>query len=249
MILVLNVFSSNNSFMPELNAEKLKKKAIFFGFEDVLVPGKVDKNIDLNEVKKILSNLQTLQNKFNLHVVVISGYSQKIGEKKLKEFSLEKFFNPDFVFFVSKNYLSSMQEIDRKRYEVAIKKDPNYKDEYFKQYVIQKFSKDHNISKKQMIYIGHDVWVEGFYTRRFSQIDFALIKSAYSQRGEKAQEPIKHLFYIQRKWKDIQKLLTLDELKAEYSQLDNYVTTVMKEKLFEGTKLEGLVNKSLKRNS
>lgn len=233
--------------MPELNASSLKRKAIVLGFEDVLIPGKVEQNIDMKEVKKILSNLQELSKKFNLHVAVVSGYSEKIGQAKLKEFGLENFFEPDFVFFVSKHYLDSMQEIDKKRYADAIKKNPNYKDEYFKQYIIQRFSRDHNIPKNEIVYVGHDIWLEGFYTRRFSQIDFALIKSAYSHIGEKANEQVHHLVYINRTWNDIKKLLMTDNLKAEYSNLDAYVDNVIKEKLFEGTKIEGLVKKTIKK--
>ena len=232
--------------MPELNAFTLKKKAIIFGFEDVLIPGKVEKSIDLNEVKKILTNLEMLRKKSGLHVVVISGYSQKIGEQKLKQYGLEKFFAPEFIFFVSKDYLNSMEEVDRKRYEESIKKNPSYKDEFFKQFVIEKFSKEHNIPKELMVYVGHDIWLEGFYTRRFSGIDFALIRSAHSHIGQRKPEEVKNLVYINRTWNDIKKLLMHETLGAKYEHLDNYVQNTIKEKLFEGTKLEGLVKKTIK---
>ncbi|MDD5163943.1 MAG: hypothetical protein PHD95_07115, partial [Candidatus ainarchaeum sp.] len=74
-----------------LNDAQLKKKAVFFGLDNVLVPGEVDSKVNAKEVEKILKNLRELQkNCKNFFWGIVSGYTKEKGLEKLKKHGLEK---------------------------------------------------------------------------------------------------------------------------------------------------------------
>lgn len=230
-----------------ISEKQLKKRVIFFGLEDVLVPGRVDESIDLKEVQKILSKISGLAKKFKgFHIVLITGYSEKKAKEKIKHFGLGKFFPPEKIFWVTQKYIDSKADIDKQLYLQKIKKDPCFKDEYFKQKIIQEIGEKLGARKEEMLFICHDVWSEGFYTRRFSGIDFALISSAHSRLDKKEERRINGLTYIERKWADVRELLIGKKPKPSYEYLDNYVHDTIKEEFF-GDKLEKLGRSIVKR--
>lgn len=216
----------------------LAKKCLVFGFEDVLVPGSIEKDLKLNDVLEILKNLKKLEEKFpRFRFFAITGYSADEALKRLEKYGLKEFFPEGRLFFVNKEYLAGREEIDRKLYEQNLKKNPEFKDEYFKQVVIEEIQKKFDYKPEEMVFVGHDLWTEGYYTLRFSKIDFALIRSAHSSLGEKKAGEIKNLIYIERDWKDIEKLVKGEFPKPDYALLEKFVLNKMKEKLFEGTQL------------
>ena len=46
-----------------ISEKQLKKRAVFFGLDDVLIPGCVDAKVNAKEVEKILRNLEAVQKK------------------------------------------------------------------------------------------------------------------------------------------------------------------------------------------
>lgn len=224
-----------------LKEQGLKKKVIVLGLEDVLVPGKVVKKVNGKEVEKILKNLKKLHKKIpRFQYFLVSGLREKQAKKLAKKYNLDKYFEEQNMYFVTEKYIWEKKEIDKKLYMQNIEKNERFKDEFFKQYVIDLLEKELKIGKHEMLYIGHDVWSEGFYTHRFSKIDFALIKSSYSHLDEKKEFLVKGLTYIERKWKDVKKLIEGKNPKPDYSGLEKFVYNTMKEALFKGTKMEGI---------
>lgn len=223
-----------------LETKKLVKKALFLGVEDVLVPGKVDSTVDNKAVKEILQNLSQLEKKVpDFRFFILTGYNQKIGSELLKKYGLDSFCPEKRCFFVNPDYLASKEKIDREIYAAELKKDPLFKDEYFKQIRVNQLSEKLSIPKEKMVMIGHDLFFGAFYTNRFSGIDFALIRSAVSMRGQKFQQPlVKGLTYINRAWPDIRKLLMGQFPAADYSSLKNMIQSLLARELVSGQTVE-----------
>lgn len=213
----------------------LRKTALFLCMEDVLVPGKIDSGVDAAEVRKILGNLHRMEEKNALTMVLISGYCEKIAKRLVGKFGLGSFFRGENIFSVTEDYINSKAEIDREMHLANLKKDASFKDEYFKQHIIRQFL-EKGIPKEQMLLIGHDAWTDGFYTMRFSGIDFALVREAYSERHKAARERVKGLVYIKRKWGDIRRVIK-NFPKPDYSALDRHCYETMKEHLLGDAKI------------
>ncbi|MFH1255948.1 MAG: hypothetical protein V1494_01515 [Candidatus Diapherotrites archaeon] len=218
--------------MVSIKREQLKKKAVFLGFEDVLVPGAINEKVDAKKVKEILKNLKALEEKGLLNLVLLVGYKKEKAIKLVKESGLYAFFKPENIFTVTEEYLASKEEIDRKRYEKSLAENPDFKDEFLKQVAIKEFLEKKGIEREEALLIGHDLLTDAFYTREFSKIDVALVKGALSERHEKAKRLVKGTPYIKREWTDVLKLLTGKGKKPEYPLLKAYIYTRLKEQLF-----------------
>lgn len=221
----------------------LKKKAILFALEDVLIPGNVDKKVSREKVEQILGNLSDMEEKGLVRLFLITGLDKKVAVKKIQKYGLKKYFKKENIFYVTKEYISQKDKIDKKRYFDSLKEDPEFNDDYFKQYIINKIIDEGRIPKEEMLFVGHDLITDGFYTIRFSGIDFALLKESLSERNEKAKHKIKGLVYIKREWKDVRKALYAKLPEPDYRILDNHVFEQMKQRLFEGTELQPFIGR------
>lgn len=229
--------------MTDLAFADLKKTAIIFGLEDILIPGTIEPTLNMEEVHHLLKELSELERKYEndgFHIFLMTGLPSAVAMKKIHEHKLGEYFKAGHVFSVDQDYLMSKEEIDRSLYQKNIEKNPHFKDEYFKQVMIEKIAKDFNIEKEKMILIGNDVWTEGYYTCRFSKIDFAIIKSASASLGEKKEGLIPGVVYIERTWDAIQKILLEPIPPHDCVALEKFVFKIMGEKLTEGTAIGGL---------
>ena len=206
----------------------MKKSLVFLGLDDVLIPGKIEAEIDLTEVKFILEKLRE-----ESRPVLLTGYKEDIAREKIEQHDLAQYFDKEAIHFVDKFYVESKAEEDRKRYYEFIEKDPFFKDEYFKQTVIERYSTEKGIPKGEMVLVGHDLWFDGFYTMRFSKIDFALIKSANSLRGEKSERIVEGVTYIERTWEEFKDLLAGNKGEADLKALDKFVFDYLKDQMMD----------------
>lgn len=224
-----------------LDTQKLEKKCLILGLEDVLVPGKVEKKVNGKEVKEILSNLEKLEKAVpDFHFFISSGHSEQNALDLMKKNGLEKWFSKERCFFVTPEYVEEKEDVDKNLYKKYVEKDPLFKDEFIKQKVVEKLIEKYHFSKEQMVLVGHDLWFAAFYTTRFSGIDFALIKSAFSVRHEKESALVKGLVYISRTWSDIRKLLSGGFPKAEYAFLNAHIQSLLQKELLSRETMEKL---------
>ena len=207
-----------------ISESDVKKKAVFFGLEDTLAPGQVDKNVDLEEVKRILSNLFRLREKFPFfEFCLLSGRKTERALATAKESGLDTMFPEGNIFGVSAQYLSEKNEIDRERYEKAVAQNQDYKDEFSKQKAIEDFLALKGIGIHEAVLVDHDVWTGAFYTMRFSKVDFALVEEAYSFNSQPKEDRVKGLTYIHRNWDDILGLVLGKKGNADNSALQKFV--------------------------
>jgi hypothetical protein len=217
-----------------LNEKQLKKKAVFFGLDDVLIPGCIDAKVNAKEVEKILQNLQALQKKCkNFFWGIVSGYTKEKGLEKLKEFGLDKFYSEENFFFVTQDYIEGKTDFDREVHKKGLEKDACFQDEFFKKILIEKEIAKRGISKEETIFVGHDALFDAYYLWKFGKIDCALLKESFSEKHKKRKEKIKTLIYIKRNWEDIQKLLLGKYKKPDYAFLETAIVLAIKEELLD----------------
>ena len=225
-----------------LSDNQLKKKAIFFGLDDVLVPGAIDQKVNKKEVEKILENLQELQKHCkNFFWGIVSGYTKEAGMEKLREFGLDKFYSERHFFFVESDYIDSKHEFDREVHLKNLEKDPFFQDEYFKKIIIDQEIEKRGISKEETIFVGHDAMLDAYYLWRFGEMDCALLKESFSEKHKKRRDKIKNLIYIRRNWEDIQKLLLKKYPKPDYVFLDTAIMFVLKQELLDMPEIKRIV--------
>ncbi len=228
-----------------LPEKQLKKKIIFLGLENILTAGEVCKKVDRKAVEEILNNLQELEKEGLIKLILITGLQKEKALEKISKSDLGRFFKKENIYCVTREHINSKAEIDRKRHLFQLDKDPWFNDRFFKQHVIKKFI-EKGLPKEEMLLIGHDIWTDAFYTARFSGIDFALVKEALSERGNKSKKIIKGLLYIKRDWKDLRKLLFGKFKRPDCRLLESYIYSELKQQLFgdlEGKIIQAKIRK------
>ncbi|MDD5147972.1 MAG: hypothetical protein PHH08_00735 [Candidatus ainarchaeum sp.] len=225
-----------------LSENQLKKKAIFFGLDDILIPGLIDRKVDKKEVEKIIHNLEKIKkNSKNFFWGVVSGYTKEAGMKKLKESCIEKYYCEENFFFVEPDYIEGKETFDREVHLKKLSQDAFFQDEFFKKILIEKEISKRGISKEETIFVGHDLMFDAYYLWKFGQIDCALLKEAFSEKNKKRKEIIKSMIYIRRNWDDIQKLLLGKFPKPDYSFMETAVLLSLKQELMDLPEIKRVV--------
>jgi len=101
------------------------------------------------------------------------------------------------------------------------------------------------ISRDETVLICHDIWFDAFYTTRFSGVDFVIVRNSLSERNRLMAAEIKGINYVKLKETDFTKLILGKFPKADIRFLENYIFNKLKLELFEGTKIDSLVKKSV----
>lgn len=210
------------------------KRAIVFSFEDVLVPGPGNPNVDVKKTKAVLKKAVAYAKKKDLNIYIISSYQEALLHEKLSQSGLEGLLPDDHVFGVHSAYLSKMEPLDRERYDARCKDDPACTDEYYRQVEMQAIMEKEKLTPEQMLLVGHDYWFDGFYTRRYAKVDIAFIESGLTNRNGPISERIEGLWYAPFEWKALQKLVEGKTLAANYARLDAWTQSVLTEALLGG---------------
>jgi hypothetical protein len=208
---------------------KLNKNTLFFSLDAVLFNA-----INKEKKKKIFElfdKLNFLLESNELQLIFISG----LEEKNLRErFSLDFFekLSKAKFFFVSKEYIESKAEIEKQAYFNALAKDPFFRDDYFKQLLMQEFIQKNNIQKEKAVFVCHDILTEAYYSLLFSNIDFVLIKNALTFRNQKIDALIDGINFINLNWHDMKKVLLGKLPKQNTKALESFVLNRLKKELF-----------------
>ena len=225
-----------------LSEGMLRKKAIFFGLDNVLIPGSVDPKVDMKEVKKILSNLEKLSEKNkDFFWALVSGYAKEAGIGRLRDYGLQDFFNEKNSFFVEQDYIEKKSDFDKEIHLKKLSENAFFQDEFFKKIFIEEKTAELGIPKEEAIFVGHDTFFDAFYLWKFGRIDCALLKEALSVKGKKRKNKIKGIIYTRRGWKEIQKLLLGKYHKPDYAFLESVTLSELKDELISAPEIKRLV--------
>jgi hypothetical protein len=196
--------------------------------EGVLLPfGSYSPN--KSKVKKFLKALTFFCKKNKIVLYLVSGHHSSVASKKLLKSKLDSFFQKENFFCVSDEYISKKTDADKKLHLDGLAKDPEFVDSYFKQVLIQEKLIEHNLLQKDVLLLSDDVWVDGYYTVKFSNVDFAIFEENVCDRGKKIPK-VEGLAYFNLGFSSVEPLLK-DFPRVDLSFLDRYVFNEMKKVL------------------
>jgi hypothetical protein len=215
-----------------LNSKNIKKNAIVFRMEGILVPYPSGQKLD-NKSMPFLEKLKELQDNNLLALFLVTGYHKKTAVEKIKEFSLEKYFLPENTFFVTNDYIGQKQEFDHKLHKEKLEQNKDYVDGFFKQKVLQDLVKEKGISKEKILFVGKDIFMDAFYTHRFSGVDFVLVKELLSYKNEPLEEQIKGLNYVSLEFDSFKPALLGKLPEQDFKFLEAKIFNELKKKLLK----------------
>ena len=154
-----------------------------------------------------------------------------MGASKVVENQLDSFFLPNAIFGVNQSYLDKMEPIDRARYDSKKKDNPNCSDEYFRQVAMLDIMKKNHYNANQCLLLGNDFWFDGFYTRRYAQVDVVFIEPSLTTRGKPVLEKISGLWYAPLSFKLLKKFLDGKHSPPNYKPLDTWASVTLTEAL------------------
>lgn len=144
-----------------------------------------DKEYEVNEgeAKVFLKELSDFCKGKEIKLCLISGFHEKVANKKFNDSYLKEYFDERNFLYVNENYIEEKGDNDKKLFLENLGKDPEFNDSYFKQVAMQKFLEENSIEKEAALLLSDDVWVDGFYSTKFSKIDFAIFEDNIVDRG------------------------------------------------------------------
>jgi len=204
------------------------KKICFIELEGVLTHFG-DYKPDQKRVLKFLDTLCRFLKKNKINIYIISGHHEPIAIQKKSVLKFPKYIPLENFLFVDEEYIKNKAEMDHTLHRQNLSKDPEFVDTFFKQIVIQKILKEKKLSAKDALLLSDDIWVDGYYTTRFSKVDFAILSENVVDRGKKIN-PISGLAYFSLDFDSV-KCLLINFPVVDTSALDLYVFEEMKKVL------------------
>lgn len=221
------------------------KKVCFLNLEGVLLE---EKNyvVSTNKVNSFLKELTLFSKENNIELFLVTGYNELIAKQKFLEKGFNNFFDVEHFVFVSEDYISNKTKEDKEIHLTKLEEDPMFIDSFFKQVFIKNYLEKNSLNPIDALLLCNDIWVDGYYTNRFSGIDFALLKNNLVDRGNETQI-ISGLAYFELEFGFVKKLL-IDFPKTDYSFLDAYVFEIMKRALVSDSVKESIKESILKKS-
>jgi hypothetical protein len=216
------------------------KKVCFIEMEGILTDYKEYK-VDKDTANKFITDFKEFSKENNIKLYLISGHHEKIAKEKFNNSFLKDFFLEKEFIYVDDNYIQNKHETDKMIHESNLEKDIEFTDSYFKQLIIEKILKEENFEKSDALLFCKDVWVDAYYTTRFSKIDFALFETNLLDRGKKT-ELLSGLVYYNFEFSKIKELIE-NFPKLYTSQLEKKVNDEIKKVLLKDSDFSGLSKK------
>ncbi|MDD4251208.1 MAG: hypothetical protein PHX27_03385 [Candidatus ainarchaeum sp.] len=214
------------------------KKLCFLNFEGFLV-NNLDYVVDEKKANFFIKKVFEFCKNNNIELFLISGLHEKVVLKKFENSFLKEFITKEHFFFVTDEYISLKHESDEQLHIDNLKNNEFFVDSFFKQTIISKLLAEKNISPNESILFCNDVWVDGYYTTKFSKSNFVIFENNITDRGKKIDK-INGLIYFNF---DSNPNELFGELVIDYSSLNKYVFDVMKDVLLKDVDFSKLKKK------
>jgi len=197
-------------------------KHLIFGLYDVLTKGHQYKDMQLS----YLEELSKFCKENNINMYLVTGLRKEIGEPIVKENNLTTYFLEDNISYVDDAYLNTLSEDDRALKSKKFLENPNAEDDYHKIH----FLKTRSLDSPESLFIGHDVWTDAFYVRRYTKTNVVLVKDTLSNNHKPFIEEIKHLHIITPEYELFKSYLT-EPKEFNYNYLNSYATKALQRNL------------------
>ena len=196
---------------------------------------------DEKRAKKFMEELSSYCKENKIKLCLVSGYHEDIAKKKFGESFLTEYFDENCFHYVDEEYLKNKADADEALHREHLEKDPEFNDSYFKQVAMQKHMEEDGVSTDEVLLLSDDIWVDGFYTIKFSKVDFAIFEENITERGNPTKR-IPGLAYFNLDFDSV-KVLVEDFPEVDTSKLEKFVVDSMAKILMEGADLSGVVEK------
>jgi hypothetical protein len=196
---------------------------------------------DKKRVESFLKKLSNYTKKEKIKLYLLSGYHEKVAKKKFDESNLKKYFNKEYFFYVDEEYISKKADVDKKIHIDALQTDPMFVDSYFKQVAMQKIVDEQSIPKEEILLLCNDIWVDAYYTTRFTKVNFALFEENILERGNKT-ERVSGLAYFSFEFNSVKQLIE-DFPKVDLGPLGKFIFNIMQKVIMSNVDLSGVVKK------
>lgn len=191
------------------------KKKLFFGLKEFNY---------FKENKVFLKELLNLEKKGIDSYLILGKYKKDIDFEKFKEY-----FKTENIFYISKKYLDSLSELDKKLKEEKYKSQKKeYYDAYYKIFF---FQKECLFDQSDILYIGHDIWTDAYYLSNFTSVDFVLLKDLLTNNENQKIPEIKDLYILDLSLDKIKEHL-FSEKTYNYFSLNSYVKKQLYSQIF-----------------
>ncbi len=223
------------------------KNCLFFKLGSLRALQGLDAAEHLKSLASALTFLKKLESDGKVTLYLVAGQEKEKAQEKIDALGLGKFFSPENLFFVTRGYIDSKQEIDRERHLSALEKDKDFTDEYFTQFTISGLVASGKVEREKAILIGSDIWFDGFYTSRFSGVDFVFVSQNLAERNVPVQEKPTWLNYISLSKEDMEKILAADLPKNDPHLLQKHIMDKLAAELLKETDFSKLAAKAAKK--
>jgi len=197
-------------------------RQIVFGFFDVLVNGHKQR-----EMKPLyLKELAAFCKSNNISMYVVTGVKKEIAEPIVKKNNLLDYFCPENIIYIDDSYLSSLSPEDKELKEKKFNENNLAEDDYHKIH----FLKTNKLDTNDTLFVGHDIWTDAFYLRRYTKANVILIKDTISNNHNPFIDDIKELQIITPDFELLKKYL-VEPIVFNYSYLDSYATKALQRNL------------------
>ncbi|MEK6958419.1 MAG: hypothetical protein AABW59_00055 [archaeon] len=202
------------------------KKLCFVEMEGVLLSSGAYA-ADGGKAKDFIGALYNFCKSNKIELYLISGFHEPVAHKKFESSYLSKIFDKSHFICVDEKYICSKAEQDQKIHREKLLVDPEFCDSYHKQVMIKEMLAKNNLSPGEALLLADDFWVDGYYSVRFSKIDFAIFEENMLDRGKPFSERIQGMAYFTLDF-DSAKLLLENFPKVDLKYLDKFVFETMK---------------------
>ena len=196
---------------------------------------------DKKRLTKFIEQVSNFCKKEKISLYLLSGFHEKIAMEEFDNSNLKKYFDKSHFLYVDENYISKKAELDEKIHREALDNDSKFIDSYFKQIAIEKVIDETRVAKEEMLLLCNDIWVDGYYTTRFTKINFALFEENILERGNKA-ERISGLAYFSLEFDSVKKLI-VNFPEIDFDPMGKFIFNIMKKVLMSDVDLSGVVKK------
>ena len=201
------------------------------------------------KVRVLLEELTSFCREKKIELFLVSGFHESVALHKFSAAGFGEFFDKEHFVCVDEVYIGNKSEADMRLHRSNLEKDKDFADNYFKQVFISDKLKEKRIAHKDALLLGDDLWVDGYYTTRFSKIDFAIFEEHIVDRGRNA-ERISGLAYFNINFSSVKQLLE-GFPATDNSALDRHIFEEMKKVLvgdtFADAVKKGMIKKTVKK--
>ena len=178
-----------------------------------------------------------------IKLILLSGIHEKAAVEKFNSSFLKKYFSDEDFFYVDENYINSKSELDKKLYLKKLHEDSSFEDSFSKQVFMTDLLSKNSFSPKEALLLCNDVWVDAYYTTRFSKVNFALFMDNLKNRNNPA-DLISGLIYFTLNFSEVISILESFPL-VDTTALEKLVFEEIKKSLIPPEAMSSIINKRI----